>query len=97
MHIHKPIPKFIHIHMYIYIHIHIHVHTHIHIYIHIITGHPLVSVARICVSALVACCYPLSINPGRKVILAVMAHMDPDDVEITERTLLMRFAVVTVS
>ena len=61
------------------------------------TGHPLVSIARICVSALVACCYPLSINPGRKVILAVMAHLDPDDIEISEKTLLLRFAVVTVS
>eukprot|EP01031_Cornospumella_fuschlensis_P028965 gene28965-34956_t len=42
------------------------------------------------------CCYPLSINPGRKVILAVMAHLDPDDIEISEKTLLLRFAVVTV-
>ena len=55
------------------------------------------TVARVFVALLVACCYPLSINPGRKVILAILAHLDPEDIEITDRVLLIRFAVVTVS
>jgi hypothetical protein len=61
-------------------------------------GNPLITVARIFVTALVAFSYPLQAHPARTGLLSLIAAMRKENEdEISEQSKWIRYLVVTVS